>query len=79
MFKIWTILFQGHEIPFCIKMNHMKQANINLDSPIVDRSEFIEERSFLRSKCEFILKKKKSSASRLEVGKWRSYDYNRLL
>ena len=62
--------FPGHEIPFCIKMNHIRQASCHVDSPVTERTEFDQEQVHSRSKCEFILKKKKNSTGRLDVGEW---------
>ncbi|XP_065057900.1 uncharacterized protein LOC135685764 isoform X2 [Rhopilema esculentum] len=74
-FQLWVVSgkenaaypLMGHEIPFCIKMNHIRQASCNVDSPVTERTEFDPEQVHSRSKCEFILKKKKNSTGRLDV------------
>eukprot|EP00795_Rhopilema_esculentum_P017584 gene17584-9219_t len=77
-FQLWVVSgkenaaypLMGHEIPFCIKMNHIRQASCNVDSPVTERTEFDPEQVHSRSKCEFILKKKKNSTGRLDVGEF---------
>lgn len=57
----------GHEIPFCIKMNHARQSNARTS---LSESEDVDGQCFSSGpKCEFILKKKKNAVGRLISGK----------
>eukprot|EP00794_Sanderia_malayensis_P000086 gene86-686_t len=61
----------GHEIPYCIKMNHVRQSNANSPnaSPLPDNELNLKPES-PKSRCEFILKKKKDSRPRIEFGEF---------